>query len=285
MQVEDVMAPSESLLDEIDALLMRAYESGSRRSGVKRYLAVENAGWVLVRAGDRVVGVGGYVGYPTGGFGWIGLVATDPDVARRGYGRVVTRALVDRLAALGCGSVLDGSAKGAPLYEGMGFVDHGRSRLYLAPTGIVRARAVPPGVRSSTIGEVGLNGVAAYDAVAFGADRSSLLGFLSDTYVGRNVVICGVDGRVVGYGIAQDRAIGPVVADDDRTGELIFDSLRRLPWEGPPSLIVPPDSSFSPALESMGFVLQRSLRRQHLGIGTLPGRRELLRAQTGFGEG
>lgn len=285
MQVEDVLAPSDTLLDEIDALLMRAYGSGSRRSRVERFLAVEHGGWVLLRDADRVVGVGGYVGYPIGGFGWIGLVATDPDAERRGFGRIVTQALADRLTALGCWSVLDGSAKGAPLYERMGFVDHGESRLFLAPTDIGPGRGVPLGLHNSTIEEIGLTRVSEYDAVAFGADRSSLLRLLGDLFVGRSVVLCGADGRVVGYGIAQDDGIGPVVADDDTTGALIVDSLLRLSWDAAPWLIVPPGSLFAPAAESMGFVLQRSLRRQHLGIGTLPGRRELICAQISFGEG
>ena len=285
MHVEDVLAPTDRVLEEIDALLMRAYRPGSRRAAVERFLALQDGGWVLVRDDDRIVGVGGYLGYPSGSFGWIGLVATDPDAERRGVGRMVTQALVDRLASRGCASVLDGSAKGAPLYERMGFVDHGHSRLFLAPVAGGPEPALVKGIRRSTIEETGLDIVAAYDAVAFGADRSSLLRFLMDACVGRNLVLCTADGRMVGYGIAQDHGIGPVVADDDATGALIVDLLRHLPWATAPSLIVPPDSSFAPTLESMGFALQRSLRRQHLGIAALPGRRELLCAQSSFGEG
>jgi GNAT superfamily N-acetyltransferase len=285
MQIEDVRNPSDTLLDEIDELLMRAYGMSSRRSRVQRFLTIDHGGWVNLRNHDRLVAVGGYIGYPTGGFGWVGLVATDPGAERNGFGRIVTQAIVDRLAAIGCASVLDGSVKGAPVYERMGFVDHGHSRIYSA---VGEPRPVPQeseSSRFSTIEDVGPETVCAYDRKAFGADRSALLRSLVDSYAGRNVVRLAEDGRVSGYGIAQDDAIGPVVADEVVFGASIVESLRHLRWEAPPRIILPPGSPFGIAVESLGFELQRSLRRQHLGIDELPGRREFICAQTSFGEG
>ncbi len=285
MQIEDVLHPSDALLDEIDQILMRAYGMNSRRSRVQRFLTIDHGGWVNLRNEDRLVAVGGFIGYPTGGFGWVGLVATDPTAERQGFGRIVTQAIVDRLAAIGCASVLDGSLKGAPVYERMGFVDQGHSRIYSA---VGAPGPMPQGsesVRLSTIAGVGFDAVCAYDREAFGADRSALLRNLIESYVGRDVVLTADDGRILGYGIAQDDAIGPVVADEVVFGASIVESLRHLPWEAPPRIIVPPDSPFGMAVESLGFELQRSLRRQHLGIAELPGRRDLICAQTSFGEG
>jgi GNAT superfamily N-acetyltransferase len=61
----------------------------------------------------------------SGGFGWIGLIATDPDHSGKGVARAVTSYLVDYLNSIDCGAALDGSGGGAPLYEKMGFADHG----------------------------------------------------------------------------------------------------------------------------------------------------------------
>ena len=52
-----------------------------------------------------------------------------------------------------------------------------------------------------------------------------------------------------------------------------------------PSLLVPPECAFLPTLLKLGFTSARTLRRQHLGIGVLPGLRGRLCAQASFGEG
>ncbi|MFJ4670545.1 GNAT family N-acetyltransferase [Kitasatospora purpeofusca] len=66
----------------------------------------------------------GYLGpaFPTGLWGRIHTVATDPAHQRRGHGRAVTTALVEALKDRGCGSVeLRATAAGARLYRTLGF--------------------------------------------------------------------------------------------------------------------------------------------------------------------
>lgn len=66
----------------------------------------------------------GYLGpaFPTGRWGRIHTVVTDPAHQRRGHGRAVTTALVEALQDRGCGSVeLRATAAGAPLYSSLGF--------------------------------------------------------------------------------------------------------------------------------------------------------------------
>ncbi|MFE2726487.1 GNAT family N-acetyltransferase [Kitasatospora sp. NPDC059327] len=66
----------------------------------------------------------GYLGpaFPTGLWGRIHTVATDPDHRRRGHGRAVTTALVEAFKARGCGSIeLRATAAGASLYRTLGF--------------------------------------------------------------------------------------------------------------------------------------------------------------------
>jgi GNAT superfamily N-acetyltransferase len=282
--VEAVVDPTDTLLGEIDRILMRAYGFTSRRSQVERCLRVEGGGWLVLREHGRVVATAGYLAYPTGGYGWIGLVATDPDAQRRGYARVVTQAAIDRLNELGCACALDASARGAPVYEAMGFTEHGHSRLFTAPSGVVDRADGPADLRVDSMNSAAPADLVAYDTLAWGADRGSLLRCLFTTYPGRHAVVRRGE-RIVGYGIAQADAIGPVVADDAVVARLVIAELRTLPWAEPPRLIVPPESRYAGVIESMGFALQRALRRQHLGIDTLPGRRELLCAQSSFGEG
>ncbi|MFJ1708065.1 GNAT family N-acetyltransferase [Kitasatospora sp. NPDC088346] len=66
----------------------------------------------------------GYLGpaLPTGLWGRIHTVATDPAHQRRGHGRTVTTALVEAFKDRGCGSVeLRATAAGASLYRTLGF--------------------------------------------------------------------------------------------------------------------------------------------------------------------
>ncbi|MFF7457112.1 GNAT family N-acetyltransferase [Kitasatospora sp. NPDC008115] len=66
----------------------------------------------------------GYRGpsHPTGRWGRIHTVVTDPAHRRRGHARAVTAALVEALGARGCGSVeLRATEAGAPLYRTLGF--------------------------------------------------------------------------------------------------------------------------------------------------------------------
>ncbi|MEV7600951.1 N-acetyltransferase [Kitasatospora sp. NPDC089797] len=66
----------------------------------------------------------GYLGptFPTGRWGRIHTVATDPAHRRRGHGRAVTTALVEALKDRGCGAVeLRATDAGAHLYRTLGF--------------------------------------------------------------------------------------------------------------------------------------------------------------------
>jgi GNAT superfamily N-acetyltransferase len=274
----------ERSLDAVDQVLMRAYKMTSRRSRVKRYVALEPGGWVTIRDGSDVVGVGGCIAYRTGGFGWIGLIGTDPSAERKGIARTITAWLVDYLATRGCASVLDASAAGAPLYERMGFADAGLSHVLLAPEVVMASTVLKTDVIVDAMVSTDLSAVSSYDTPRFGADRFALLEYLLSEEPGRSVV-ARRDGRVVGYAMAQSDSIGPVVADDPDVVRALLGSLLATRWAAPPRLVVPPESMFHAVVSDLGFSVVRSLRRQQLGINALPGSRELICAQTSLGEG
>jgi GNAT superfamily N-acetyltransferase len=268
-------------LDAVDALLMRAYALPSRRARIERFLATEPNGFAVATIDGQLVGAGGSIGYPTGGFGWIGLIGTDPTVGRRGVGRAITNWLVDYLRSTGCASVLDGSEQGAPLYERMGFGDHGRSVQLLLPT--TRIGDLADGCRIAV--EADLDEVFLFDAPRFGADRSRLLRYLFYEFPYRMLVHTGATGSVDGFGFAADTTIGPVVADTEDATRALLLSLCTFSFGGVPVMIMPSETRYFDLATSIGFIERRVLRHQRLGIATLPGRRELLVAQCSFGEG
>lgn len=289
----------------VDALLQVAYNAPSWRFRVDRGLALQPDGWVVATtdgAADGtadgtngvIVGCGGFLAFPSAGFGWIGLIATHPDHQRQGVARTITQFLVDRLGEQGCAAALDGSASGAPLYASMGFVDHGVATLLTvddppaaAARIAARLRSSPVRIRAASVAH--LDAITRFDAVSFGGSRESLLRRLLTEFPGRAAFAIDTAGALIGYVVAQADAIGPLVVADgsaanDTRDALLEWALRRT-WAAAPRIIVPPDSDHLEGLRAAGFEPQRELRHQRLGIDHLPGARGGVVAQVSFGEG
>jgi predicted N-acetyltransferase YhbS len=272
---------------EIDGLLQRAYRAPSRTARVTRWRQAQPDGWVVALETDRIVGCGGFIayGHATTPFGWIGLIATEPTHERRGIGRAVTEALVDRLAAGGRAAVLDASDAGAPVYERMGFRDHGVARTLMLP----RDRRFAPTGRSGDLQVVDLATVAdvdleEFDLARFGGDRRRLLRLLRGDFAARGRAAV-VDGRLLGYGIAQDVLIGPLVAETPEALLALVSSLVPLFESVEPMINLPADSMHLATLLGSGWADRRQLRHMRLGVAALPGRRGELAGQVSYGEG
>jgi GNAT superfamily N-acetyltransferase len=265
-----------------DGILMRAYGSESMRARVLRFLAMPTGRWVVAERGEEMLAVGGCIGYPSGGFGWIGLIATDPHMGRDGIGTAVTRWLIEELRKIGCAAVLDASKAGAPVYERLGFDGHGRTRVFSAPP--LDTRPDSPGfVRRIAIAD--LPKIVAYDTPRFGAERAGLLRYLVEESPERCFGAFDVAGSMVGFAVAQDAIIGPVVSNDAQILSALLDTARRLVWKDPPRLMLPAESRFGRHVEREGWAEIRSLRNQRLGIDRLPGHRHLIAGQASLGEG
>jgi len=94
-----------------------------------------------------------------------------------------------------------------------------------------------------------------------------------------------VDGRLDGYLVAQQRVLGPVVADDAESLADLVTGALALAWVDPPRINVPPESAYVDTLRSLGFETRRELRHMRRGIDALPGHRSCIAAQVSLGEG
>ena len=264
----------------MDVVMRQAYGVPSFRVSIDRFASVQPDGLVVMEDGDSVVGTGCCIAYPEGGFGWVGLVATAPGYQRRGIATAITDALAEVLAGYGCAPVLDASLAGGSVYERMGFVDHGPTK--------VMAFAVeppPPGpneCKPLTAGD--FDEVVEFDAMRFGSLRSALLAKVIDQHPGRSLVVRRQH-RVAGYLVAQEGTLGPVVADDSDALSALITASLRLDWMNPPRINLPPESTHVETLLGLGFEVRRELRHMRRGIDVLPGRRESIAAQVSLGEG
>ena len=270
-----------AILDAMDAVMQAAYGVSSFRVSIDRFVAVQPDGLAVVEHDGAVVGTGSCVAYADGGFGWIGLVATAPGFERGGIATAITEYLSGVLSGCGCAAVLDASASGGPLYERMGFVDRGPTKV------MVFAGGDPPTIDENECEPMSvddLDEVVRFDAPRFGAPRRALLAKVIDQYPGRALVLRR-RGKVAGYLVAQEATLAPVVTDTSESLMSLVTAALRLDWPTPPRINVPPESGHVATLQRLGFELRRELRHMRRGIEVLPGRRESIAAQVSLGEG
>ena len=268
-------------LEAMDLVMQRAYRALSFRSSIDRFVAVQPDGLVVVEHDGAVVGTGCCVAYPEGAFGWVGLVATAPGFERRGIATAVTEILAEILAEHGCAAVLDASASGGPLYERLGFLDHGLTTVMGFPSAEFEAH---PAEECGPLTENDFDDVVAFDAARFGAPRRAMLAKVIDQQPGRAMLLRRRR-DVVGYLVAQDTTLAPVVADDGDALRALIIAAMRLDWAVRPRVNVPPESCHLATLRRLGFEPQRELRHMRRGIDILPGRRQTIAAQVSLGEG
>ena len=270
-----------AILDAMDEVMQQAYAMSSFRVSIDRFAAVQPDGLVVVENDGAVVGTGCCVAYPGGRFGWIGLVATKPGFERRGIGTAITEHLSGVLAGHGCASVLDASLKGGPVYERMGFSDHGLTKVMV----FVGTDPSPTATdECSVLTKDDIDEVVRFDTPRFGGSRRDLLATVVDQHPGRAVVLRR-RGKVAGYLVAQESTLAPVVTDTSESLMSLVTAALRLDWLQPPRVNVPPESGHIATLQRLGFEHRRALRHMRRGVGALPGRREGIAGLISLGEG
>jgi hypothetical protein len=265
------------------ALMARAYGAASLERAVTRRRVAQPDGLAVVEDDDGLVSAGGFVAYPSGGFGWIGLIATEPGQARRGGARLVTDHLIAGLARHGCAPVLDASAAGAPVYEAMAFVDHGFTTVLRGPARPVAARAQATPLDRLTLEH--LDELDRYDAPRFGGSRRAVLAWFLAADGAHTDATRDEGGRLTGYLVADEARLGPGVADDAEVAAALVTAAVSRPRLDPLTLSVTPESEHLDLLLALGFEVQRQLRHMRRGIDALPGRRALVLAEASLGEG
>jgi GNAT superfamily N-acetyltransferase len=163
---------------------------------------------------------------PYGNFAWISMVLVLPEYRRGGLGTRLLERCVAALDGEGRVPVLDATPAGRPIYQAMGFEDcWGYHRL--ARQSRQRAATVPPEAeaRVRPITDADWNALCAYDATAFGADRSALLRCLRGRLPAAEL-IAERNGRIIGFALGRNgrsaSQIGPLIAEDSDTAHLLL---------------------------------------------------------------
>lgn len=157
-------------------------------------------------------------------FGAIGLIAVAPTAQRRGLGRRLTSAALDKLGSQTI--VLHATAAGLPLYETLGFVADGTVRQHQGAAFGAGLVPLAPGRRLRPIGRSDAGPLTALDQAATGLDRVALMEALLETAGG---VVLDADGVAIGFALlrrfGRGHVIGPVVAPDRASAQALVSHL------------------------------------------------------------
>jgi predicted N-acetyltransferase YhbS len=277
---------TDDLLVDADRIMMAAFRSSSRRDELAFYRSLKPNSWLVATLDGARVGAGGVTCY--GPFAWLGLMAVDPAMQRRGIGQALVEALIVRAHELGCESVLlDASNAGAPVYARVGFVEDDCVRVYSRESPEVSVDGDPiPAQRVTPLTQDDLSALVAFDARHFGARREALLAASLHLYGDRVFATRDEAGAIAGYLVAQEQRFGPwVAATPEDAGALLAHALT-LPYVMAPSVLAPAQNRDAmDLLERAGFRSSRELR--HMRYGGEPGlqRRERLYGQASFAIG
>ena len=220
------------------------------------------------RTGGRVVATAATL--PYGAFAWISMVLVAGEQRRHGLGTALLKRCITEVVEQGRVPVLDATPAGRPIYRALGFQEtwgyHRLAREEPRPSTRVATFANPPVISPVTHSD--WSALCAYDALAFGADRSALLGRLRHRLPPAEWVAKRGD-RIAGFLLGRNgrsaSQIGPLIAeDDDAACALLERALAAI--SGP----IYGDFADSKAalrgwLANRGFASQRPLTRMLLG--------------------
>lgn len=258
---ESPLAPAE--LADAEALVR---EAGWNQTAADWRIFLDFGSVYAVRnSAGRVVATAATLPYG-GRFAWISMVLVASEYRRQGLARRLLSRCVDDLKSAGLVPVLDATPAGRSVYLNLGFVDcWSYQRLACrAFNHACVAPAAPEGTMIRPIADADWPALARYDAAAFGADRSAVLGRLRGRAAAAELVAYHGD-RISGFLLGRDgrsaTQLGPLVADDDETAlALLCQALRDIN-----GLIYTDLADAKPRvgawLAQCGFVAQRPLTR------------------------
>jgi len=203
-------------------------------------------------------------------FAWISMVLVAGEFRRRGLATLLMRRAMDELAAMSLVPVLDATPDGRAVYRALGFKDSwGFHRLVRRERQTAAAPPAPShGVAIRPVTSEDWSALSAYDALAFGADRSAVLAGLRGRLPAAEL-IAERDGRIAGFLLGRDgrlaKHLGPLVAEDDATAQaLVARAVDGI--EGPLFVdLADAKTGVGSLLEAHGFSAVRPLTRMLFG--------------------
>ena len=207
---------------------------------------------------------------PYGGFGWISMVLVTAAWRRRGLASQLLRGAIDDLRGAGLVPVLDATPAGRAVYRTLGFADTWGFARY-ARSAVSTARDLASSgddIDVRPITDAMWDQICAYDAAAFGSERSRLLARLRGRTPAADLVALRGD-RLAGFLLGREGRIatqlGPLIAKDTEAARaLLAQALAQV--TGPVFIdLADSKAGIRVLLEGQGFAFTRPLTRMVFG--------------------
>lgn len=250
-------------IEPVNAMLLAAFPDSTPYGPRLREFHGAGIGYTMLAENDGVlVGMGTLLDY--GRTGYIAHVGVDPALQGRGIGRQVMEALLAESKRRRHRFVeLQSTEAGYRLYLALGFIVARETIAY----GDGTARDLGDGVTMASIDDRAA--VAAFDAHAFGADRSTTVAqWFGDTEA--ELLVHREGRRVTGFIAVRRGRIGPWLAANDRIARRILDAaLVRRPGQLP---VFAANDASRRILTERGFTELRRNRHMIWGARRIPPR-------------
>ncbi len=252
-------------MNQVDLVLKAAFKTSySRKDNLRRYLDIQPSLALVGKEGGEIIAFGATRDY--GPFAYIGLMAALPSVQRRGAGRMILEQILSWLSARHCPTVLlDASPPGVHLYETHEFIHADLTQVYVRSG--KKATTTSPPIEEYHLGSPSeFSDVVSFDAPFFGADRESLLYSYFEDDPNRFLVSRDEKSQINGFLAAQQRNIGPWVANDPKVAEKLL--TRALEFEFEDSAMVYVSGSNNECIDLLGrkgFEFHRTMRHMRKG--------------------
>ena len=203
-------------------------------------------------------------------FAWVSMVLVAGEYRRRGLGTMMLRRAMADLTTAKLVPVLDATPDGRAVYRKLGFEDSwGFQRLIRRERQRAAASVgAPAGVTVRPITDADWPALCAYDAAAFGAERSAVLAGLHGRLPAAELVAARAN-AIAGFLLGRDGGlaahIGPLIADDDAiAGALVARALDGI--EGPLFVdLADSKRELRRVLDARGFAAARPFTRMLYG--------------------
>ena len=255
---------TETDLEVAGTIAMAAYErTQSMEAEIRRSLVLQPDGWFLALLDEEPVGLGGAVDY--GPFAYLGLMSVLPSVQGRGIGMALMERILAWADDRGCPTILlNARPRAVSLYERYGFAEIDQT-LQLQRTDD-RPLSPPSASQIAPLAVDELPEVAAFDALAFGAERLPALSTHAALAPARFLVSHDAAGQVTGFLVARHGHLGPWNAASLGDAEHLLRQALMLPFSSPPiaSLSARHHAGLD-LLARAGFQVQRTLPHMRRG--------------------
>jgi ribosomal protein S18 acetylase RimI-like enzyme len=246
----------------------------------RRLLKHDPQGGFIACLNNRVVGTTTSTAYGTD-LAWIGMVLVDPDCRRRGIATQLVQETLRSLRSRGVKTIkLDATPAGQQVYSALSFVEETCIERWMG-----RAHAI--GKMDCQIRSGPLRAeMMALDRLAFGAERSALLGSLIADSSVPPLTISAPDGQLRGFALARPGAVacyvGPIVTTDQNAATTLLDAmLDQLDGRDVFIDINPRFDVGARMVAARGFVKQRDFIRMRFGLESSAGTSSLIFAIAG----